>query len=124
MVYKIIGHFDDDNFEKILEKISTLFDFIYIDQSLFVGLRKYQYKEEGDNLLKKVLRPSKNFYIEQIDEKNISRQSDFIKQWCLDKFVLLDTQKFEIQEQERLRQTWKDMDNMEAELQKILKERG
>ena len=124
MVYKIIGRFDDNDFEKILKKISEFFDFIYVDQSLFVGLRNYQYKEEGDNLLKKALRPSKNFYIEQVDEKNINRQSDFVKQWCLDKLVLLDTQRFEIQEQSRLRQTWKDMDNMEAELQKIMKERG
>lgn len=124
MIYKIIGRFNDENFEKILKKISTLFDFIYTDQSLFIGLKNYQYKDEGNFLIKKTFRPIKDFYIEVIDEKNINKQSQFVKQWCLDRFVLLDTQKFEIQEQDRLKQTWRDLDNMEAELQKIMEERG
>ena len=124
MIYKIIGCFNDENFEKILKKISTLFDFIYTDQSLFIGLKNYQYKDEGNFLIKKTFRPIKDFYIETIDEKNINKQSPFVKQWCLDRFVLLDTQKFEIQEQDRLKQTWRDLDNMEAELQKIMEERG
>lgn len=124
MIYKIIGRFNDENFEKILKKISTLFDFIYTDQSLFIGLKNYQYKDEGNFLIKKTFRPIKDFYIEVIDEKNINKQSPFVKQWCLDRFVLLDTQKFEIQEQDRLKQTWRDLDNMEAELQKIMEERG
>lgn len=124
MIYKIIGRFNDENFEKILKKISTLFDFIYTDQSLFIGLKNYQYKDEGNFLIKKTFRPIKDFYIETIDEKNINKQSPFVKQWCLDRFVLLDTQKFEIQEQDRLKQTWRDLDNMEAELQKIMEERG
>lgn len=124
MIYKIIGRFNDENFEKILQKISTLFDFIYTDQSLFIGLKNYRYKDEGNFLIKKTFRPIKDFYIEVIDEKNINKQSPFVKQWCLDRFVLLDTQKFEIQEQDRLKQTWRDLDNMEAELQKIMEERG
>lgn len=124
MIYKIIGRFNDENFEKILKKISTLFDFIYTDQSLFIGLKNYQYKDEGNFLIKKTFRPIKDFYIEVIDEKNINKQSQFVKQWCLDRFVLLDTQKFEVQEQDRLKQTWRDLDNMEAELQKIMEERG
>lgn len=124
MIYKIIGRFNDENFEKILKKISTLFDFIYTDQSLFIGLKNYQYKDDANALIKKTFRPVKDFYIETIDEKNINKQSQFVKQWCLDRFVLLDTQKFEIQEQDRLKQTWRDLDNMEAELQKIMEERG
>ena len=123
MIYKIIGRFNDENFEKILKKISTLFDFVYTEHSLFIGLKNYQYKDEGDILIKKTFRPIKDFYIEAINEKNIGKQSQFIKQWCLDKFVLLDTQKFEVQEQKKLKQIWEDMNNMEAELQKILEER-
>lgn len=124
MVYKIISKFEDTNFEKNLQKISTLFDFLYADQALFLGLREEKDKEEGQILINKVFKPAKLYYIEQIDEKNIIRQSDFVRQWCLDKLVELDRQRFENQEQEQLLKTWHAMDNMEAELQKIQQERG
>lgn len=124
MVYKIISKFESTNFEKNLEKLSTLFDFIYADQALFLGLREEKNKEEGKQLIHKIFKPSKLYYIEPINEKNISRQSEFVKQWCLNKLVDLDKQRFEIQEQQRLLDTWRAMDNMEAELQKIKKERG
>lgn len=124
MVYKIISKFEETNFEKNLEKLSTLFDFLYADQALFLGLREEKNKEEGKKLMEKIFKPAKLYYIEPINEKNISRQSDFVRQWCLNKLVELDRQRFENQEQERLLVTWRAMDNMEAELQKIQKERG
>ena len=124
MVYKIIGKFENTNFEKNLQKISELFDFLYADQALFLGLREEKNKEKGEILIKKVFKPAKLYYIESIDEKNILRQSDFVRQWCLNKLVELDRQRFENQEQERLLYTWNAMDNMEAELLKIKQERG
>ncbi len=124
MVYKVISKFENTNFEKNLQKISTLFDFIYADRALFLGLREEKNKEDGEILIKKVFKPAKLYYIESIDEKNILRQSDFVRQWCLNKLVELDRQRFEKQEQERLLQTWNAMDNMEAELLKIKQERG
>lgn len=124
MVYKIISQFNDDDFEKKLEKISTLFDFMFTSYALYLGLRDVTKKEEGKILIKKIFKPIKSYYIEPINEKNINKQTDVVREWCLNKLVTLDRQRFEINEQEKLKATWLAMDNMEAELELIKKERG
>ena len=124
MVYKIISQFNDDDFEKKLEKISTLFDFMFTSYALYLGLRDVAKKEEGEILIKKIFKPIKSYYIEPINEKNINRQTDVVKEWCLNKLVALDRQRFEINEQEKLKATWLAMDNMEAELELIKKKGG
>ena len=108
--------FFDDN--------STLFDFMFTSYALYLGLRDVTKREEGEILIKKVFKPIKSYYIEPINEKNINKQTDVVREWCLNKLVALDRQRFEINEQEKLKATWLAMDNMEAELELIKKERG
>ena len=38
MIYKIVGNFDEVDFEKMLDKLSSIFEFIYCDENLFVFL--------------------------------------------------------------------------------------
>ena len=52
MIFKIVGNFDEVDFEKMLNKLTSIFEFIYCDESLFVALRKWSDRELIDKTLK------------------------------------------------------------------------
>ena len=43
-------------------------------------------------------------------------------EWCRDNFVALDRQRYEIEQQDKLQNAWKALDNMEVVLKKKLEE--
>lgn len=101
MIYKIQSEFDE-SFSIITEKLSKYFDFIYVNNILYLGLRKYENKQIHKEIMKKILRPSKKYYVVELTEKNLSLESRDVINWCKDKFVELDRQRFEIEQQEKL----------------------
>lgn len=117
MVYKIQGNFNEDNFEGIFKKLSPHFKLMYKYNTLFAALIDYNFVNKSESYLRNALRPSKDFYISEINEKNIMREEQSIIQWCRDNLVNLDRQKYEKEEQARLKEVMKAMDNMEAILQ-------
>jgi len=121
--YKVVGNFTDDNFEKILDKILKKFIYMYVDKALFIALKDYNDFEGSAELIDKTFRPVRDFYIEEINEQNVVNQTPIVKDWCLNNLVRLDTQRYEVENQEKLHQVWHAMDNMEAELQKKLEDR-
>ena len=117
MVYKIQGNFNEDNFESIFKKLGPHFKLMYKYNTLFAALIDYNFVNKSESYLRNALRPSKDFYISEINEKNIMREEQSIIQWCRDNLVNLDRQKYEKEEQARLKEVMKAMDNMEAILQ-------
>ena len=117
MVYKIQGNFNEDNFEGIFKKLGPHFKLMYKYNTLFAALIDYNFVNKSESYLRNALRPSKDFYISEINEKNIMREEQSIIQWCRDNLVNLDRQKYEKEEQARLKEVMKAMDNMEAILQ-------
>ena len=117
MVYKIQGNFNEDNFESIFKKLGPHFKLMYKYNTLFAALIDYNFVNKSESYLRNALRPSKDFYISEINEKNIMREEQSIIQWCRDNLVSLDRQKYEKEEQARLKEVMKAMDNMEAILQ-------
>jgi len=115
-IYKIVGNFTDDNIQKILKKTSNDFVSIYIDKILFLSLKTITKEEECKKVLDKVFRPIRDFYIEEINETNVNTLSPFIKEWCLNNFVRLDTEKYESEHQEELINIWKSLDEFEEKL--------
>ena len=67
--------------------------------------------------MKKTFRPIKDFYIQEITENNLQLEDSFIIDWCRDSFVDLERQKYEIEQQKKLRQVMSAMDKMEEILQ-------
>ena len=117
MVYKIQGNFNEDNFESIFKKLGPHFKLMYKYNTLFAALIDYNFVNKSESYLRNALRPSKDFYISEINEKNIMREEQSIIQWCRDNLVSLDRQKYEKEEQARLKEVMKAMDNMETILQ-------
>ena len=113
MIFKIQGDFNEDNFSKILNKLCKYFKFIYTNQTLYIALGDIKNKQEASILMSKTFRPVRSYYIKEINEKNIMNEEQSIMEWCRDNFVALDRQRYEIEQQDKLQNAWKALDNME-----------
>ena len=118
MIFKIQGDFNEDNFSKILNKLCKYFKFIYTNQILYIALSDIKNKQEASALMSKTFRPVRSYYIKEINEKNIMNEEQSIMEWCRDNFVALDRQRYEIEQQDKLQNTWEALDNMEEMLKK------
>lgn len=123
MIYKIIGNFTNENFDRIIEKLSLKFKFIYCNNTLYASIKNIDIIEEGKEFLHKIFKPAKDFFITEITEKSILKEDDVIIEWCKNNFVSLEKQKFEKEQQQKLKNTWIAMDNMEAHLKSELLKR-
>ena len=113
MIFKIQGDFNEDNFSKILNKLCKYFKFIYTNGTLYIALGDVKNKQEASILMSKTFRPVRSYYIKEINEKNIMNEEQSIMEWCRDNFVALDRQRYEIEQQDKLQNAWKALDNME-----------
>ena len=113
MIFKIQGDFNEDNFSKILNKLCKYFKFIYTNGTLYIALGDVKNKQEASALMSKIFRPIRSYYIKEINEKNIMNEEQSIMEWCRDNFVALDRQRYEIEQQDKLQNAWKALDNME-----------
>lgn len=116
MIYKIEGEFNDNNFGDIVSKLSKKFVFTYMDNVMFIALKTIEDKEKHRAIIKSIFKPASDFFVTEITEKNIMRLAPVIKEWCRDNFVRLERERFEKNEQEKLRQVWRNMDLMEEYL--------
>ena len=113
MIFKIQGDFNEDNFSKILNKLCKYFKFIYTNGTLYIALSDIKNKQEASNLMSKTFRPVRSYYIKEINEKNIMNEEQSIMERCRDNLVALDRQRYEIEQQDKLQNAWKALDNME-----------
>ena len=113
MIFKIQGDFNEDNFSKILNKLCKYFKFIYTNGTLYIALGDVKNKQEASILMSKTFRPIRSYYIKEINEKNIMNEEQSVMEWCRDNFVALDRQRYEIEQQDKLQNAWKALDNME-----------
>ena len=116
MIYKIIGNFTDQNFNRIIDKISLKFNFIYCNDTLYISIKNIDSLSENKDYLAKLFKPAKDFFITEITEQNILKENEMISEWCRENFVRLESQKFEIEQQAKLKKVWLAMDNMEIQL--------
>lgn len=123
MIYKILGDINEKNFDKIVSNISKYYKFLFFRQGLYIALINFEQKDEAQNLMKKTFRPIKDFYIQEITENNLQLEDSFIIDWCRDSFVDLERQKYEIEQQKKLRQVMSAMDKMEEILQNNMLEK-
>ena len=95
MIYKIIGNFTDENFDKIIAKVASRFKFMYYNDTLYISMKSIDSIGEDREFLYKIFRPARDFFIVEINEENILKEDDVIGEWCKDNFVLLEKQRFE-----------------------------
>ena len=120
MIYKIIGNFTDENFEKIIVKVSSKFKFLYCNDTLYVSMKSVDSLSEDKEFLYRIFKPARDFFIVEITEQNILKEDEIVGEWCKDNFVLLEKQRFEKEQQAKMKRTWIAMDNMEMQLKSEL----
>ena len=125
MIYKISGEFSKDNFIFFINKINRNFKFIYKNNSLYIALISYEFSlnKNLEKYLKNIFKPNKDFLIKEIDENNLSKYDQDIIDWCRDNFVELDKQKYQLEQQEKLKATMKALDIIEEKLNEERKNR-
>lgn len=121
MIYKILGEFTLENFEKIINNLNQDFKFVYLNGILYISLIDINKKEECQNIIKKIFKPSKNFIIKEINEKNIMNQDDFIINWCKDQFVEFQRKEYERDQKEKIRKTLIALDKLDDILSQEIK---
>lgn len=118
MIFKIQGDFGMSDFVNMLTKLGQYFKFIYTNDNLYIALKDIKEKDNAKIIMNKVFKPIKNYYIKEINETNIMKEDPIVIEWCRDNFVALDKQRYEIEQQDKLHNAWKAMDNMEEILKK------
>lgn len=134
MVYKLMGEIPSENRSIFINKLKENFKYIYKNRIFYVALLDYQKSFElcggikGNERYDKA-KTNKNvdFWLDclihdycngsmikiKITENNIMNEDDDIKEWLRDNLVALDKQRYEFEQQEKLKATWKAMDYME-----------
>lgn len=124
LVYKIIGNFNqDERLVKILDKIRVDFYYVYADGVLYVAVIDYTNGEKALANLKKSLKPAKDYFTIEITEDNLGKESPFYLDWCKENLVRIDRQRYEIDQQKKLRMAMKAIDIFEEKMQASLKEK-
>lgn len=119
MVYKTVGDFGSDaQFIKLLEKIKSHFYFVYTDGILYTALINYANKDNAFAILKKNLKPARNFYTQEIHEGNLGKEAPFYLEWCRDNLVRLDRQRYEIENQKKLKMAMQAIDIFEESMKR------
>ncbi len=122
LVYKIIGNFNqDERLEKILDKIKSVFYFVYADGVLYVAVSEYSNKDKALEVLKKVLKPAKDYFTIEITEDNLGKEAPFYLDWCKENLIRIDRQRYEIENQKKLKLAMKAIDIFEEKMQESLK---
>lgn len=118
-IFKVIGKFPEDKFDKMLNILEKHFSFIYIDETLFLSLNDYSDEEKALSVLKSVFKPAKNYLIQTINYENVHKLSPFVKEWCLNRFASLNKQEVENEEQDKLHQRMLALRRTEEKLKEL-----
>lgn len=123
LVYKIIGNFNqDERLVKIFDKIKEYFYFVYADGVLHIAVANYVNREQALEVLKKTLKPAKDYFTIEITEDNLGKETPFYQDWCKENLVRIDRQRYEIENQKKLKMAMKAIDIFEEKMQESLKE--
>lgn len=118
MVCKVLGNFDSDTFGEFLQKLQKYsFKFIYNNGALYIAPSDIRFTLLMESRIRKIFKPTKNYCIIPIDENNLRNEPQDIIDWCRDNFVELELQKYEIEQQEKLKLTLNRIDEFERILQ-------
>lgn len=134
MVYKFMGEIPSENRSIFINKLKENFKYIYKNRIFYIALLNYQKSFELCGGIKGNDRYDKAKTTENVDawldylihdycngsmikikitENNIMNEDADIKDWLRDNLVALDKQRYEFEQQEKLKATWKAMDYME-----------
>lgn len=122
MIYKIYGNYIELNIIELFNKNDVLIKSLFKKEAVYITLINIKDLRKFKNIVLKNIKNNKDYLVVEIDEKNIMREDKFIQEWCRDNFVILQKQKYELEQQEKLKLVMKALDDFENILINIGKE--
>ena len=122
MIYKIMGDFDFKSLDYIFQKSGSFFKFVFKNKSLYLSLINIEDKEKALQVMNNIFQDKNRFLIIEITEKNIMNEDKFIIEWCRDNFVILEKQRYELENQEKIKNMMLVLDSFENILDNMRKE--
>lgn len=117
MIYKMEGQFVEDNLSEIIEKLKDYFNFRYSNGTLYCAIKDYQKREDGKKKIKEdfyLVFQAKN--ICEMTIENMAFENCDAVEWIKAHFIRLDEQRFEYENQQKLLQCKKFLDELEKNL--------
>ena len=118
MIYKILTDFTSC-LTDLIEKLSKDFNVIFFNNVLYISKKDPYLNKNVNKIINK-----NNLCIIEITEANLKNEPQFVQDWCKDKFVELDTIKFETEQQEVIKNILNFIDVFDNNVKEILNERG
>lgn len=116
MVYKIVGDFNNENFEVFMKKLTPKFKIMYRNEVLYIALTSlslFESEEACERMVRNVFKPKKDFLVQLVTQSNVKKEAPDIADWLTQAWVKLEKEKLAQKEQARLQKLWKDMDEFE-----------
>jgi hypothetical protein len=115
MIYKV----QNPSVEKLMELMDLFkkeFNMLFCGNVLYMSLKsiKNTQKEKIESLKKN------DFYIIELNAENLKFETTNVIEWCKNNFYLLEKEKFEFEQQDKLQDMLDFIDAFEQELQKLI----
>lgn len=120
MIFKIEMNYD--HLDEILNIFRDKYDILFC-QHLYISEKKKS-KTNNCTKIKEKIKEYPNSFVTIIDEFNLSAQPLQAQVWCRDKFVEQDLREFEKNEQEKILNMMKIVQDFDKALEAILKEKS
>lgn len=112
-IFKIKSNVFDEKIGIILHKLSKDYSLLFLDDTLFVSPNNY----DQEINFKRALRPQRDYLISKMDEIEMAKESEIVKEWCKERMVNLDLQRFEAEKQEYLKGLLEYLDELDSSLE-------
>ena len=112
MIYKIQCNFKEKSVGEVLSKLESFFNIIFVNNVIYISLKSVDVLKNPVELLK----PKRDFFIMEINEENLSFEPEVVRNWVRDHFVRLDLQRFEKEEQLKMKQLLESLDELEKQI--------
>jgi len=115
MIFKLNIEYTD--IEDVIDRLSENFDILFNSQSFYISEKKSNTTDK--KFIRKILSNYENLYIVEINENNLKYENVHVQCWCRDKFVSQDLQRYEEDNQDKIQNMLKIIEDWKNNLEKI-----
>lgn len=113
-IFKVKSNVFNEKIGEILHKLSGEYSLLFLEETLFISPNNYNQEIN----FKKALRPQRDFLVSELSDSDIAKECEVVKDWCKERLVQLDIQRFEAEQQEYLKGLLDYLDKLDSSLEK------
>lgn len=117
-IFKIKSNIFDEKISEICLKLTKNYSALFFGDTLYISPNHFDQSLD----FKKFLVPKKSFLVSEMTDEDIAAENDVVKNWCKEKMVQLDIQRFEKEKQNYLKDLMEYLDNLDSLLERGVQE--